>query len=534
MESLGTKKGTALIPLYACVIVYGLIAGLMINRVKTGPSYDEVRLYYIAGLVILTAAVFVLITRYISSLFRAEQISTSGIICLIIFSGFIIRLLYITFSTIYMRQNDVLGLYESGHLGYIAYVYVFGKPPIPGSGWEYTQPPLWYYICTLWLKTGFKYTDNFDMLLESLQTISLIFSVGIMIVCDRIALELKHKDKSRIIACLFGAFYPYMIFMSGAINNDCLATFLSMLTILYALKWISSLKFSHLTLTALFFGLSLFAKFSSIILGPALAAIIIMTFVKHEKSLKVILEYAVFAIISSVIGLSWPLYSRIGYGIPFGYINSASEAHKGNHAVWELLFSFKNQLNHYYLNVVEDHVDYDFNIFTTIVKSGTFGVDNFMSDNPILRTVGIILFRIDIALALYLVVMAIMWGIKSRRSPEIRVFFSLTMWVSIILLYGRAIYSAYTCNMELRFMLPAFLMMIFTAGMITDVDRSDNIESTDTQNSVTADKAATGQSDKIQNIYRTAVIVMSMLSVCMWLIVLTIKDYETIRIVIGS
>lgn len=497
------------------ITIYGLIMGLLTGYIRISSSYDSVRLPLYACIIIITTAALCFITRNITRGLKENKINISGVCCLIIYSGFIIRLLYIIFSTIYMRQNDVLTLEESGHLGYISYVYVFLKPPTPGAGWEFTQPPLWYYICAIWLRVGIKFTKNFDMLLESLQILSLAFSVGIMIVSDLIASELKLTGRARITACIFGAFYPYMIFMSGAINNDCLATFLSMLTILFAIKWISSYRNMHLLLTSVFFGLSLSAKFSSIVLGPALAAVIIITFIKKERNLNSIPKYLLFALISSVTGLSWPIYSRVFYDIPFGYINSASERHAGDHAVWELLFSFKNQLNHYYLNVVEGHADYDFNIFSTIIKSGTYGVDNFMSDNPLLTTAGIILLWVNIILAVSLVIGSLRWIFESGRSVEVRVFSALTIWVSVILLYGRAVYSAYTCNMELRFMLPAFLLMIPTAaGAFYD------------------ETGKTG-SLRICKLFTPVVLIMSLLSIFMWLMVLTIHDYESIRMIIG-
>ena len=506
--------------LYGYSLIYGLLMGLLVHIIQTSASYESIRVGLYALIFVLTGGLAFLLVKRLSDLSGDSKINASRICRLIIFSGIIIRILYIIYTTIYMRQNDVLKLEESGHLGYISYVYIFGKPPVPGAGWEFTQPPLWYYLCAVWLRIGIKITKDFDLLLESLQVLSLIFSAGIMIVCDRIALKLKLSNRARITACIFGAFYPYMIFMSGAINNDCLATFLSMMTIFYAIKWLDSLKFSHLTLTALFFGLSLFAKFSSIVLGPALALIIVMTFIKKQRTVKAAVQYIVFALISSIIGLSWPIYSRIAYGIPIGYINSASERHVGNHPVWELLFSFNNQLNHYYLNVVEGDVNYDYNIFSTILKSGTYGVDNFMSDNPVLRIIGIILLWVNIALALYLIVMSLVRVIKSDESAELKLFISLTIWVSVILLYGRAIYSALTCNMELRFMLPAFLMMILSAGL---PERTGTDIETGKENG-----------SRLEKVYNTGVIIMSVLSVSMWLIVLTIRDYETIRMIIGS
>ena len=520
MNSLRSKLRSPIVFLYILLSVYGILTGTVIKILLGSSSYDRLRMAVCVMILIFTAGTAFFLFKRISYLYGNDKIQVAQICCLIIYAGFIIRLIYIAFSTIYMRQNDVLTLEESGHLGYISYVYIFGKPPIPGAGWEFTQPPLWYYLCAIWLRIGIRITRDFDMLLESLQVLSLIFSAGIMIVCDRIAVELKLSGRARITACIFGAFYPYMIFMSGAVNNDCLATFLSMLTILFAIKWLDSLKASLLTLTALFFGLSLAAKFSSIVLGPALAAIIVITFTKKQRTIRSAAGYMAFAFISSIIGLSWPAYSRIAYGIPFGYINNASERHIGDHAVWELLFSFKNQLNHYYLNVVEGDIDYDFNIFTTIIKSGTYGVDNFMSIDPLLRIIGIILLWINIALALYITVMSLARIVRSKESAELKIFISLTIWVSIVLLYGRAIYSALTCNMELRFMLPAFLMMILSAGIPARME-TDN-------------EAGSHKMRRCESIYGLAVILMALLSVCMWLMVLTIRDYDSIRMIIGS
>lgn len=497
--------------LYVLIIISGVFAAMVIGFVHTRTYYERIRMLSYAAMVIMVLLVSAVTVWDIFKLYKNGNADIEAVCRFVIFSGAIIRVIYITFTSIEMRQNDVLSIFETGHIGYILHVMEHGVPPVPGTGWEYTQPPLWYYITAAWAKMFSLFREDIYKILESIQMISLICSVGLVIVCDRIAAYLKLSDKMRLASDLLFAFYPYMIFTAGAINNDILSFLLSMLVILYGLKWSESKLFKDLMLIAVFFGTALLTKFGAILIGPALAILFLMVFFREQKTTRAFGEYCIFAVVSSALGLTWPIFSKVVYGVPIGYINSASEAHKGNHEIWEMLFSFKNQLNHYYLCVIEDDVYSDFNIFSTVVKAGTYGPDNFMSDNPILRVIGIVLLWINICLAVFLVVTSFIWIIKSRLKPEIRAFLGVTVWGSVLSLYLRAFYSRYTCNMELRFMLPAFLVMILTAGQLLTDSESRHKE-------------------KYANVYLGASLAITYLSICMWFIVLTIRDYSTIQI----
>ena len=117
--------------------------------------------------------------------------------------------------------------------------------------------------------------------------------------------------------------HPGMIYMSGSINNDMLATMLTFLCFYFALVWIQNKTLVNLIKIALTLGFGMITKLNTAVMAFPLAAIFLYYLIKEKKAghlLICIRNYAVFGVITAGIGLSWVLRNLIFYntnpGVP--------------------------------------------------------------------------------------------------------------------------------------------------------------------------------------------------------------------------
>ena len=139
---------------------------------------------------------------------------------------------------------DYEGLYENfdkdynegRHINYIMQLYTNGSLPNKIIG-QFYHPPLHHFIMAMNLKIMDIFSDSASFKFESMQFITLIYSVIILIILYKILEELNLSNKNKILPMLMFAFYPLYIFFAGSINNDELVMMFSLICLLYLMKW---------------------------------------------------------------------------------------------------------------------------------------------------------------------------------------------------------------------------------------------------------------------------------------------------------
>ena len=99
---------------------------------------------------------------------KKKLLNTATICFLILLSGLLLRLIYISYTGIGTRQHDVHTFFKNngGHAEYILYLFDNHKLPDfdPRDIWQFYHPPLHHIICALWLtivdRIGLDYTTT--------------------------------------------------------------------------------------------------------------------------------------------------------------------------------------------------------------------------------------------------------------------------------------------------------------------------------------------------------------------------------------
>jgi len=179
----------------------------------------------------------------------------------IVVFGLLLRICYISKTSIYERQHDVFGIADSGHLGYIYTIYENEMLPSTNEG-QFYHPPLFHLTSALWLRLETLIGIDFDSALEGIQVLTLIYSMLILLVVYLILKRVKIKDSLKLLIMLVMSVHPTFIILSGSINNDILTILLMFLIILYLVKWYENTNLRNTIILAIVTGLCVMTKSS--------------------------------------------------------------------------------------------------------------------------------------------------------------------------------------------------------------------------------------------------------------------------------
>lgn len=249
------------------------------------------------------------------------------LICIIVLVSIIIKVVFVNKSDIGLFQYD-MGLYNFleneeaydkvytdfdkdpiaySHMNYIMYLYKYNHLPATNEiiG-QFYHPPLHHFIMATWLKIADVFSEVSSVKLESLQYVTIIYSIVILIALYKILKELEVEEKFRIIPMLLVSFYPLYIYLSGSINNDELVSMFCILSFLYLLKWEKTPSYKNAILAAIFIGLGLMTKTSAVVMIiPAIYIYfkVLNQYIKNQKEIKkLVIELIVFCSIIAILG----------------------------------------------------------------------------------------------------------------------------------------------------------------------------------------------------------------------------------------
>lgn len=256
-----------------------------------------------------------------------KSIINKVLIYIIILMAIITRLVFVNKSDIGLFQYD-MGLYNSlnseedynrvytdfdkdkmafSHIHYIMYLYTYNSLPNTNEiiG-QFYHPPLHHFIMATWLKIADIFSNTSSVKLESMQYVTVMYSIIILISLYKILKELEVDEKYRIIPMLLFGFYPLYIYLAGSINNDELVTMFCILSFLYLVKWEKKQSYKNVVLISIFIGLGLMTKTSAVIMIiPAIYIYFkkMSEYINEEKSVKkLIYQLIIFSIILIVLG----------------------------------------------------------------------------------------------------------------------------------------------------------------------------------------------------------------------------------------
>ncbi len=386
-----------------------------------------------------------------------------------IFGGMLLRTFFVLTHDIYTLQNDT-GVFTGagtdqiniGHLGYIEYLYKFGKFPDfdPYEVFGYFHPPVHHIIEALWLTfqrvIGVSELSSF----ENLQIPTLVYSGLCMLVMLHILNECDVPKNMLAYGMALFCFYPRMMVLAGSVNNDILALLLLMTTIWRVLSWIRNKTYGNAALMALSLGLSMITKLNTAISVFSIGLVMVVYLVKVIKDgnlveiRKTILQYVLFAVISIPIGLSYILRNLILFGKKPGLPTQGegSPMYFGDYPVWSIIGI---------PSLTDLHIEFPFhpisgdachNAWVIIFQTGLFAEGYPADIGSVLLIIAKIAYVASIVVAIVTSVIFLV-GYGLRIFKELG---SLFMWSTyVFMLLSFMLYMLkypYTCSGDFRYM----------------------------------------------------------------------------------
>lgn len=321
---------------------------------------------------------------------------------------------------------------EGRHINYIMQLYTYGTLPVKIIG-QFYHPPLHHFIMAINLKVMDIFSDSASFKFESLQYITLVYSVVILLALYKLLDELEVEDKNKILPMLLFAFYPLYIFLSGSINNDELVTMFALICLLYLVKWKKNPTMKNAIIIATSIGLGLMTKSSMyVMIIPAIYVYfsVLKEYVNTDKKIgKLLVELLIFCVIAGILGFWFQIRSYINGLNTLGIIEPYDYLSIANRSFVER-FCFVNPFK------VSDA-----NIWNNLM---------YTSLNFAILPVNKIYINVMIILLITLIIDAIYYIIKNFEKEKILMFSFITWWGFYFFLN---IQMPYTCSMHSRYML---------------------------------------------------------------------------------
>ncbi|MBR1751289.1 MAG: glycosyltransferase family 39 protein, partial [Ruminococcus sp.] len=406
-------------------------------------------------------------------------------------ASFMMKFYYVYLSSCYTRQHDVHGFGgESGHAGYMEYILFNHKLPDfdVREVWQYCHPPLHHIICALWIDINENLLGiGHNPARESLQTLTLFYSMCIVITAYRILKQFDLKGAALYIPMIIIAFHPAFIMFSGSINNDVLSVAFMMGAFLCTIRWYRGQDFIDLMKIALCVGLGMMTKLSAALVAPPIAVVFLIVFIKKIKeqgsaaAYNMITEFAVFGAVCVPLGLWFEIKNYVKYKVPITYVqempkNVTQFIGKQNFITRITDFSSKQFSSPFeqWLQVTEsgERVGYnEYSPLVTLLKNSLYGEyineSNYgLSILPNSMMICKLFFWLGVVIAaVCFFLMIFNLSNKCGLTPTEKTFFGSFYAMLMLNFYNMAKDYPFTCRMNFRYITPTVIIGAFFLGL---------------------------------------------------------------------
>jgi hypothetical protein len=454
-------------------------AGLILSGITTAAG---ALMGYAPLAILLSLVIFLFFGMFIVK--HAGLMDAKAFCTAILMLSFLLKLLYITYTPYYLRQHDV-NLIGSGkgHIGYIEYFLNNGFTLFdfdPRTVNQFYHPPLHHFLAAVWMKINLICGIEYTQAVENIQILIVFYSTVMTLAVYKIIAILKVKGKALAIPFAMFALMPGLIIRAGGINNDALCAMFDTLAIWITIRWYKKPNYRDIILLALSIGLSMMSKLSGVLVAPAVAFVFIISFVrKKELRSDIIKQFAVFAAICFPVGIWWPVYNYIKYGMPLNYVWRLSEnsgQYIGNYSLYDRFFDFG--LYQFTLPYVDFGTNYlEHNMFIALFKSMLFDEIKDVSGNMVLAAVlNAVLFITIAAVTAGIVLNIMMLFRKNRDSDTIIRLFLMLVTITLIISYVRfCLEYPQVCTQNFRYVIPAFVTLTVGSSVaLQDIEDKKN------------------------------------------------------------
>lgn len=354
-----------------------------------------------------------------------------------------------------------------GHLGYMQYLYMFREFPDSYGGQLY-HPPL-FHVMGAMIMSLLHVTDNYVFAFEVIQMINMFFAWIATVFCYLILKKIDVDKKFLVIGTAFIAFCPAFYIIGAELNNDCFVTLFIIASIYYALCWVQESSTKNILKIAFAIILAMLSKTSGVIVAFAIGiCFLVKLFMEKDDILKYIKQYIIFGIVCIPCGLSWVIYHKIKFNIPFNYVYKMKETsgqYVGNCSLISRIgFPRIEELLSYRIDFNNLH-DYNSNVWGQMFITMNFDEGILKIDNVIEKILAIALLWISIVITILLLVSVI----KNLKSPLVRIEYKILFPINYLIFLGSFVKFAFdypqVCTMNFRYIVATLLLLIVNGGL---------------------------------------------------------------------
>ncbi len=307
---------------------------------------------------------------------KNDRLDYDALLKLLFVVGYILRVTYMLYTPVSVRQQDTYNKKLTGHEAYAWIIYDTGKLPTTND-YQFYHPPFNAICQAAFMKltnaltevvrvvcgwgnsipsgflsgmpktTATQYvglTAERYYLYSTTEILAVLWSVVTMLALVEILKLFKLKNGALVGISAILVFFPRHIQFAGQVNNDSIAYMFQILAVYYCLKWWKrGKKLEYLLLSSLSIGLGMASKISCATICLPIACVFVYEFVlaikraaRGDKSdiplWKLCCFYVLFLCVCAPIGLSFQVYAYKRFGQEFGFVfNNLNHALKTDH-----------------------------------------------------------------------------------------------------------------------------------------------------------------------------------------------------------
>ena len=430
-----------------------------------------------------------------------------ALVFLILALGLIIRFVYVAYTDWNIRQHDVGD--TEGHLAYMLYImkgdaplesfreggfFAFHLPDFDVSDghWQFYHPPLWHFLCALWMKLQMYLGVAFETARENVQVLSLYCSGVILLASHSLFKRFNLRGGGMLLACMLVAFHPTFIILSGSINNDVLSLALTLVSLVLAIDWYRKPSFRRIIPLAFAIGGAMMAKLSAGTVAFAVAFLFLLRFIKTGQPGKTLGQFGVFGALCVPTALWWQIRNLIAHGVNPLYVPGLSEnssQYVGFRSKLARLFdpsalfdfgvyparATKN------LSKAYGFTYYEYCIPLAALKTSLFGEYYLGASDPVFSAVAAVLFACAVCVSAATAACAVYYGVCALRSLKTHGFyakygFSAAELAAVLIFIATQIVSyvmfcfkfPHFCTMDYRYIALLAVMAALFFGLLYD------------------------------------------------------------------
>lgn len=384
--------------------------------------------------------------------------------------------LYWLKTPFHLRQFDIFE--GGGHLDYVRYLLEHHRMPPPGDGWEYHQPPLYYFsaVPTLALSQHFPSLGWEDLLR------ALSLGYWIIFLCSGLAiiqLQLGARRNAALLASIALCFWPSGIIHSIRAGNDVPLYAWHALSLYATCKWWYSQRLKHFAWACGAMALAAMTKSNGLAMTAVLISLLALKFVEARLR-RLSTKYSSLRIPALLLGASLVLVLSVNFSTKLVMywrgqsqdwllsnvgvsINPALRV--GNALNNYLTFDLDTFVSQPWMNAWDDVAGRQ-HFWNYLLRSSISSEFAFAS--PALKTLGTaagLLLLLLVAHVLRTCVMSLFKALRARRLMAWRrIYRALPIACSgvslLLLLLAYRIKAPMGCNTDFRYIYPALISLI--------------------------------------------------------------------------